>query len=236
MEMKASMARSNGNGTSRKYGHACLIAQSLDVLGDRWTLLLLRDLMTGLRRYTDILQNCPGLSPNVLADRLKMLEREGLVHRHYERGLPPRVEYTLTEKGWSVRPILLSLVEWGMTYANRFTRESVGDTVPTDFAVRMVPTFAFQPELAEGVNVSLMLEIDDCEGCSAWTFQIDDGRLIPQRGGAPSDLHFRTDTRGFFRFFRGTDPGECGELRGPVELAKSFQSCFELAPPVPVEA
>ena len=100
----------------------------------------------------------------------------------------------------------------------------------------MVPTFAFQPELAEGVHVSLVLEIDDCEGCSAWTFQIDDGRLIPQRGGAPSDLHFRTDTRGFFRFFRGTEPRECGELRGPVELAKAFQGCFELAPPAPVEA
>ncbi len=228
------MARSNGNGTPRKYGHACLIAQSLDVLGDRWTLLVLRDLMTGLHRYTDILNNCPGLSPNVLADRLKMLEREGLVHRHYERGLPPRVEYTLTDKGWAVRPILLSFVEWGMIFANRFTRQSVGDTVPTDFAVRMVPTFAFQPQNAEGVNVSLVLEIDDCEGCSAWTFQVEDGRLIPQRGGAPADLHFRTDTSGFFRFFRGAEPSECGELRGPVELAKAFQSCFELAPPVPV--
>ena len=229
------MARSNG--TTRKYGHACLIAQSLDVLGDRWTLLLLRDLMTGLRRYTDILQNCPGLSPNVLADRLKMLEREGLVHRHYERGLPPRVEYTLTEKGWAVRPILLSLVEWGMTYASRFTRQSVGDTVPTDFAVRMVPTFAFQPEAAAGVRVSLMLEIDDCgEDGGAWTFRIDDGRLIPQRGGAPADLQFRTDTSGFFRFFRGTEPAECGELHGPIEQARAFQRCFELAPPVPAPA
>ena len=228
------MARSNGTGTPRKYGHPCLISQTLDVLGDRWTLLVLRDLMTGLQRYTDILNNCAGLSPNVLADRLKMLEREGLVHRRYERGLPPRVAYTLTEKGWTVRPILLSLVEWGMIYANRFTRQSVGDTVPTDFAVRMVPTFAFQPESARGVHVSLMLEIDDCEGCSAWTFQVDDGRLIPQRGGAPADLRFRTDTSGFFRFFRGADPTECGELQGPVDLAKTFQRCFELAPPVPV--
>ncbi len=191
--------------------------------------------MTGLRRYTDILQNCPGLSPNVLADRLKMLTLEGLVNRNYERALPPRVEYTLTEKGWAVRPILLSLVEWGMAYANRFTRQSVGDTIPTDFAVRMVPTFSFQPAAAENVQVSLMLEINDCEGCSSWTFQIDNGRLIPQRGSAPADLHFRTDTPGFFRFFRGANPEECGELQGPLTLAKTFQQCFELAPP-PVPA
>lgn len=230
------MARSNGNGGSpRTYGHPCLIAQTLDVLGDRWTLLVLRDLMTGLRRYTDILQNCSGLSPNVLADRLKKLEAEGLVHRHYERGLPPRVEYTLTEKGWAVRPILLSLVEWGMTYANRFTRQSVGDSVPTDFAVRMIPTFAFEPELAKGVHVSLMLEIDDCEDCSAWTFEVADGRLLPQRGGRPADLRFRTNTDGFFRFFRGADPHECGDLLlGEVEQARTFQRCFRLAPPVPV--
>ena len=227
------MARSNGTGTPRKYGHPCLISQTLDVLGDRWTLLVLRDLMTGLQRYTDILNNCAGLSPNVLADRLKMLEREGLVHRRYERGLPPRVAYTLTEKGWTVRPILLSLVEWGMTYANRFTRQSVGDTVPTDFAVRMVPTFAFQPESARGVHVSLMLEIDDCEGCSAWTFQVDDGRLIPQRGGAPADLRFRTDTSGFFRFFRGADPTECGELQGPVGPGEDLPTLLRARAPGP---
>ncbi len=230
------MARSNGAGSSRTYGHPCLIAQSLDVLGDRWTLLVLRDLMTGLRRYTDVLQNCAGLSPNVLADRLKMLEREGLVHRHYERGLPPRVEYTLTEKGWAVRPVLLSLVEWGMTYADRFTRQSVGDTVPTDFAVRTVPTFAFQPEAAADVRVSLTIEIDDCEGCSAWTFRIEDGRLSPRRGDDGADLRFRTNTSGFFRFFRGADPRDCGELEGSLELARAFQRCFQLAPPVPLNA
>ena len=230
------MARSNGNGSSRTYGHPCLIAQSLDVLGDRWTLLVLRDLMTGLRRYTDILQNCAGLSPNLLADRLKMLEREGVVHRRYERGLPPRVEYTLTEKGWAVRPILLSLVEWGMTYASRFTRQSVGDTVPTDFAVRVVPTFAFQPEAAAGVRLALTIEIDDCEGCSAWTFRIEDGRLSPRRGDGEADLRFRTTTSGFFRFFRGADPDACGELDGPPALAREFQRCFQLAPPVPLEA
>ena len=94
----------------------CLIAQSLAVIGDRWTLLILRDLMSGLHRYSDILENCAGMSPNVLSDRLKRLEAAGLVNREYFRELPPRVEYTLTEQGWAVRPILLSLIEWGSQY------------------------------------------------------------------------------------------------------------------------
>ena len=229
------MAQTVRHGSPRKsYGHPCLIAQSLDVLGDRWTLLVLRDLMAGLRRYSDILRNCAGMSPNVLADRLKLLEREGLIHRRYERALPPRVDYTLTEKGWAVRPILLSLVEWGMTYANRFTRKSVGDTVPTDFAVRVIPTFAFRPEAAAGVRATMVLELEDCEGCSAWTFEIADGRLTPRRDAATdADLRLRTTTEGFFRFFRGAEPCDCGELQGPPELARDFQHCFELAPTAP---
>ena len=172
---------------ARRTGTPCLIAQTLDVLGDRWTLLILRDLMAGLDRYSDIIESCGGMSPNVLSDRLKMLEAEGLVERIYERGLPPRVEYKLTEKGWAVRPVLLALVEWGMQYTDRFTKESVGDTVPTDFAVRVIPTFAFQPEHANGLTATMVLELDDCEGCKAWTFEIADGRLRPSRkvGGKP---------------------------------------------------
>jgi DNA-binding HxlR family transcriptional regulator len=105
----------------KSYNHPCLIARALDVLGDRWTLLILRDLMSGLQRYSDILDNCDGLSPNLLSTRLKRLEADGLVERHYFKGLPPRVEYTLTEKGWAVRPVLLSLIEWSQEWTDMAT-------------------------------------------------------------------------------------------------------------------
>ena len=136
--------------TGRKsYNHPCLIAQTLDVLGDRWTLLILRDLMSGLHRYTDILDNCTGMSPNVLSDRLKRLEGDGLVNRLYFRELPPRVEYSLTEKGWSVRPVLLSLLQFGRE--NFLSSETGDESEPhrqpasIDFSVRVVPAFAFRP-------------------------------------------------------------------------------------------
>jgi len=208
----------------KSYNHPCLIARTLDVLGDRWTLLILRDLMSGLHRYTDILENCAGMSPNVLSDRLKRLEAEGLVERHRERGLPPRVEYRLTEKGRSVRPILVSLLEWGRQYIGEFDTRSV----TTDFAVRVVPTFSFNPEKAQGLEARMVVEISDCEDCNTWTFEIQGGQIQPRRQARENpDLLLRTTTEGFFQFVYAQAPAnECGELIGDVELANAIQACF----------
>jgi DNA-binding HxlR family transcriptional regulator len=216
------------DGARKSYNHPCVIAQTLDVLGDRWTLLILRDLMSGLHRYGDILDNCSGMSPNVLSDRLKRLEADGLVHRRYERGLPPRVDYTLTEKGWAVRPVLLSLLDWGRQYVPGFTEESVGTEVSTDFAVRVIPAFSFHPERASDLSATMVVEIADCEGCSSWSFDIHDGHIHPRRHASEdADVYLLTNTTGFFRFVRGELPPEkCGELRGCAVTAAAIQSCF----------
>jgi DNA-binding HxlR family transcriptional regulator len=215
---------------SRKsYNHPCLIAQTLDVIGDRWTLLVLRDLMSGLHRYGDILESCAGMSPNVLSDRLKRLEADSLVHRLYQKGLPPKVEYTLTEKGWAVRPILLAMLGWGRTYTTAITPESVGTDVSTDFAVRTLPTFSFHPERAADLTASMVVEVSNCEGCSAWTFEIHDGHLHPHRFAIETaDVVLKTDSAGFFRFIRGeATPSACGDLTGPASLASAIQDCFQ---------
>ncbi len=210
------------------YNHPCLIAQTLDVLGDRWTLLILRDLMAGLHRYSEILDSCQGMSPNVLSDRLKRLEAEGLVLRHYERGLPPKVEYTLTEKGWAVRPVLLALINWGREFLNPFTQESVGTSVSADFAIRVIPAFSFHPERAAGLQASMVVEIADCVDCNTWTFNIHDGHMHPRRHSeGEADVRLRTNIAGFFRFIRGEAlPEECGDLDGPPGTARAIQACF----------
>lgn len=215
---------------SRKtYNLHCVIAQTLDVLGDRWTLLILRDLMAGLHRYNDILESCSGMSPNVLSDRLKRLEAEGLVNRNYFKELPPRVEYTLTEKGWAVRPVLLSLLEWGREFVEPITEDQIGNRVSHDFMMRVVPTFSFKPESAADLAARMTVEISDCTDCNTWTLDIHDGHLHPRRNGAPNaEVHLRTNTHGFFMFIRGEAPAEVvGELSGPVEMALSIQSCFQ---------
>jgi len=220
--------RVEADGSRKSYNHPCLVAQTLDVLGDRWTLLILRDLMSGLHRYTDILENCGGMSPNVLSDRLKRLEHDGLITREYQRGLPPRVEYSLTEKGWAVRPILLALIDWGRQYLKPISSESVGAELTTDFVVRMLPAFSFKPERAPDLDVRMVIEISDCSDCNTWTFDIHDGHIHPRRNAGPEgDLRLKTDTAGFFRFMRGEAPPlECGELEGDPAVAATIQSCF----------
>lgn len=97
----------------KSYGQFCPIARTLDIVGDRWTLLILRDLFFGVSRYTDFLERSPGLPTKVLANRLKKLEAHGLVRRELYSQHPPRAAYYLTAKGRSLRPVLLALNAWG---------------------------------------------------------------------------------------------------------------------------
>ena len=222
------MAQRADSDIGRTYNLPCVIAQVLDILGDRWTLLIIRDLMAGLRRYNDILESCTGMSPNVLSDRLRRLEAIGLIERHYFKALPPRVEYTLTEKGWEVRPVLLALIDWGRKYVDPIREEHVGTRVSHDFAVRVIPTFSFHPERAENLEARMAVEISDAGHANTWTFDIHDGHLHPRRNGAPdADVYLKTDTGGFFRFLRGDARAEeVGELIGSPEAAAAIQACF----------
>jgi DNA-binding HxlR family transcriptional regulator len=98
----------------RTYEQYCPIAVALDVLGDRWTLLVLRELLMGDQRFTDLRRALPGMAPNLLAERLRLLEEEGLVTR---RELPPpaaRMVYSATEAATEVVPILQALARFGV--------------------------------------------------------------------------------------------------------------------------
>src|SRR2546430_5411653 len=83
----------------KRYGQACPVAKSLEVIGDRWTLLLVRDLLPGPKRFRDFGQGLKGIAPNILSDRLKRMEDHGLVARRFYSDHPPRAEYLLTERG-----------------------------------------------------------------------------------------------------------------------------------------
>lgn len=92
----------------------CPVARTLDIIGERWTILLLRDLLLqGPRRFQDFQESLVGLAPNTLSARLKALEAHGLVVSRLYSEHPPRLEYLLTEKGKSLGPVLKALREWG---------------------------------------------------------------------------------------------------------------------------
>jgi DNA-binding HxlR family transcriptional regulator len=100
---------------AKSYGiDACPVARTLDLIGERWTILLLRDLLLqGPRRFQDFQTSLPGVAPNTLSARLKALEDNGLVRRVLYNERPPRLEYVLTDKGKSLGPVVKAMRDWG---------------------------------------------------------------------------------------------------------------------------
>lgn len=92
----------------------CPVACSLDVIGDRWTLLIVRDLFAGKRRYGEFLSSPERIPTNILAERLKRLEAAGLVVSAQYSEHPPRSEYELTERGRSLQPVIDAMANWGL--------------------------------------------------------------------------------------------------------------------------
>ena len=101
---------------ARSYEQICPIARTLDLIGERWTVLILRQLYFGDTRFSQLLQNLPGIPATVLSDRLKKLEEHGLTQRAVYSEHPLRAEYRLTPKGESLQPVLGALAAWGMEH------------------------------------------------------------------------------------------------------------------------
>jgi DNA-binding HxlR family transcriptional regulator len=118
---------------------SCSIARTLDVVGDWWTLLVVRDVFLGLHRFDD-LRNSLGVATNVLALRLKRLTDAGILERSAYQERPPRFEYALTEKGRELYPVLVVLLQWG-------DRHLRGSEAPPRVLVHETCGKATQPEL-----------------------------------------------------------------------------------------
>ncbi len=98
---------------NRSYGDQCGVARSLDVIGERWALLIVRELLLGPKRFNDLLAGLAGASPNVISQRLRELSGSGVI-RHRDLGPPARVRlYELTEWGRELEPVVLHLGQWG---------------------------------------------------------------------------------------------------------------------------
>src|SRR5256885_16315366 len=103
------------------YGQRCPVAKTLEVVGDRWTLLVVRDLLGRTRRFQDLQASLPGIAPNILSDRLKLMEEHALVARRFYSEHPPRAEYALTDKGRELGVVVGALAAWGSRHLHRQT-------------------------------------------------------------------------------------------------------------------
>lgn len=95
---------------------ACPVETTLTLISDRWKALILRDLLTGTKRFGELRKSLTGISQKVLTANLREMEANGLLTRRAYAEVPPRVEYTLTELGLSLRPVLAALFDWGIAY------------------------------------------------------------------------------------------------------------------------
>ena len=145
-------------GTKRRtYGHACEIARALDVIGERWTLLLVRELFTGTRTYGQLSRALPGIGTNLLADRLKQLEADGLVEKIPLPGSPGRSTYELTGLGLKLEPALVELVRFG---SNLGTTDSQREFYRPTWAL-LASKAAFRHEIAAGLTEQYEFRVDD---------------------------------------------------------------------------
>ena len=95
---------------------ACPVEVTLMLISDRWKVLILRDLLSGTKRFGELKKSIGSISQKVLTSNLRSMEEDGLLTRKVYAEVPPRVEYTLTELGKSLRPILLAMQQWGLEY------------------------------------------------------------------------------------------------------------------------
>lgn len=101
---------------------ACPVETTLSLIGDKWKVLVLRDLMPGTKRFGELQRSIGGVSQKVLTAQLRDMEADGLVHREVYAEVPPRVEYSLTETGRSLAPVLEALRVWGSDYQKVWER------------------------------------------------------------------------------------------------------------------
>ncbi len=92
----------------------CPVERAVNAIGGKWTLLILRDLFTGTKRFGELRASLTGISPKTLTERLRALEREGIVERKIYPEVPPRVEYSLTDSGQKLEPIIEGMRAWGV--------------------------------------------------------------------------------------------------------------------------
>jgi DNA-binding HxlR family transcriptional regulator len=196
----------------RTYNQSCGVARSLDLLGERWTLLIIRDLLIGPRRYSDLLEGLPGIGTNMLADRLKRLGREGVVFKHpLPEPADSVVVYDLTAAGRELEPILLGLARWSWRHLDPGTGHEHTDSRWTALALRA----SFDPNAADDLTARYEF---DLSGGKVWA-HVHDGSI--ETGVGPSedpDVVMRTDDQTLARIRAGRLTLDEAVERGAVQF------------------
>lgn len=218
----------HGTPPRRWYDDACGTAHALELVGERWSLMILRELMFGPRRFSDIRSSLPGLSANVLSQRLATLEGHGLVVRHQ---LPPPASvqvYGLTAWGYDADRLLMVMGAWAARSPDH------DPTLPLSNASLMLSfRTMFRPEAAHAMAMTVGFRLAE----ETFAVRIADGTLTPRRAGIDdADVVFISTPEAMAGFVYGPATLEAMEASGAIALvgdrqrALAFQRCFALPP------
>ena len=217
--------------TMRSYEDGCAAAHALDLVGERWALLVVRELLLGPKRFTDLRAGLPNASPNVLSQRLRELERAGVVRR---RKLPPPAAsrvYELTDWGMELEPVIIRLGRWGARSPSKPRDGALG----VDSLVLSMRTM-FDPRAADGLTASYELRL----GEAVFRAVVADGRFEIVRGSADRpDATIETDpgtltalVYGGRRFAEALGSGDL-KIEGDESAVARFLGLFPLPEPAP---
>src|SRR5680860_45302 len=213
----------------RTYGEARGIPRALDRVGERWALMIVRELLLGPKRFTDLRTGLPNVSPDVLAQRLRELDESGVVQR---RKLPPPAAsqvYELTEWGFELEPVVLALGRWGAR------APEPPDNAGMSFDAHILSLMTlFDPELAEGFDASLELRLEE----HRFRAEVADGELEVVRGDAIApDVTIETGpgtlialVHGHRQLAEALSAGDI-EIAGDEQVAERFLGLFPLPEP-----
>ena len=208
----------------RKFDQYCPMAHALSLVGERWSLLIVRELLHGPKRYTDLTHGLPGIGTNILAARLKELEACGVIRK---RTLPPPAAstvYELTEYGAGLREALYALARWG---ARTIGPPGPEDELYPEWGVNALPAL-FDQEAARGLTETYTLVVDG----DAFTARIVDGALEASMGAAEdADLLVEMDMGTFFGLASGElapkEAVQAGRVLVQGEL-ETLERCFRV--------
>lgn len=220
--------------TRRSYDDGCATAHALDIIGERWGLLIARELMLGPKRFTDLRTGLPGISPNVLTQRLEELEQASVLHR---RKLPPPAGawvYELTDWGLGLEPVLMALGRWAV----RSPTLPQGAPLSVDALILSFRTM-FDSDAAGGFTASLEVRL----GENTFHADIAEGRMeIGRSSASRPDAVIATDSDSLAALVYGGgklgDALRSGSLKieGDKSVVKRFLTLFPMPKPAPGEA
>jgi DNA-binding HxlR family transcriptional regulator len=204
----------------RRYGQFCPLAKALDVLGERWTLLVVRELLAGPKRYTDLRTGLPGLATDLLATRLRELQQAGVVDRREVPPPTPATVYELTERGQALRSVIHEISRWGRP----LLLEPADDRLP-DSALLLGLEVAFYPDAAAGLDETFDIEVDGKQAA----VRVHDGTVDITPGSASEHAAVRivTDRQGFIDLARG-HLGDRVHIEGDADALARLQRAFSL--------